>query len=62
MLNVFRQIRRLMALCLAAPGNKTSLLLFAVVVALNLGSVYATLRLVQWTGEIYSAVEKVNAS
>lgn len=62
MLNVFRQIRRLMALCLTAPGNKASLLLFAVVVALNLGSVYATLRLVQWTGEFYSAVEKVNAA
>lgn len=60
MLNVLRQIRRLMALCLSAPGSKVSLLLFAVVVALNLGSIYATLRLVQWTGEFYSAVEKVN--
>ncbi len=62
MLNVLRQIRRLMALCLSAPGSRLSLLLFAVVVALNLGSVYATLRIVQWTGEFYSAVEKMNGA
>lgn len=62
MLNVLGQIRRLIALCVSAPGSKVSLLLFAVVVALNLGSVYATLRLVQWTGEFFSAVEKVNGA
>lgn len=49
-----------MRLCVHAPGSKISLLLFAVVIALNLGSVYATLRIVQWTGEFYSAVEKVD--
>ena len=62
MLNVLRQIRRLMALCLSAPGSRLSLLLFAVVVALNLGSVYATLQIVQWTGAFYSAVEKMNGA
>lgn len=62
MLNVLRQIRRLMALCLSAPGSRASLVLFAVVVALNLGSVYATVRIVQWTGAFYSAVEKVDGA
>lgn len=58
---LYQQFRRLVGLVITAPGGKLSLLVFAVVVALNLGSVYATIRIVKWTGEFYSAIEKVEA-
>lgn len=60
MLKIAGQFRRLIAICVAAPGGRFSLLLFAVVLGLNLSSIYLTLRLVKWTGEFYSAVEKLN--
>jgi putative ATP-binding cassette transporter len=36
------------------------LVLFVIIVALSLGSVYATLRIVEWTGNFYSAIQKVD--
>lgn len=61
MLKILAQFWRLLIPCIRAPGGKLSLLLFVAAVALNLGAVYASLRLTAWTGAFYSAVEKVNA-
>lgn len=61
MLKILAQFIRLLRPCIVAPGGKATLFLFAVAIALNLGSVYASLRLTKWTGEFYSAIEKVNA-
>jgi ABC-type uncharacterized transport system fused permease/ATPase subunit len=62
MLTLLARFRRLLAPCINAPGGKASLVLFALAVALNLGAVYASIRLTRWTGEFYSAVEKVDAA
>ena len=51
-----------MQLCLAGPAGKIGLLLFALVVALDLGSVYATIRIIEWTGAFYGALEEMNAA
>lgn len=61
MLNILRQFGRLLGICVRAPGGKLEALLFCVVVVLDLGSVYTGVRLVQWTGEFYAAVQKVDA-
>lgn len=62
MLRVLGQFWRLIALCIKGPGGKLGLLLFALVVALNLGGVYATLRIISWTKDFYSALEAVDAT
>jgi putative ATP-binding cassette transporter len=62
MLRVLGQFWRLLALAVKGPGGKLGLVLFAVVVALNLGGVYATLRIIAWTKEFYSALEAVDAA
>lgn len=62
MFTVLARFQRLLVPCIKAPGGKVSLALFALAVALNLGAVYASLRLTRWTGEFYSAVEKVDAT
>ncbi|MEB2847961.1 ATP-binding cassette domain-containing protein [Rhizobiales bacterium RZME27] len=61
MVKILAQFVRLLRPCVKAPGGKATLTLVALAIALNLGSVYASLRLTKWTGEFYSAVEKVNA-
>lgn len=61
MLKILAQFVRLLRPCIKAPGGKATLALFALAIALNLGSVYASLRLTKWTGEFYSAIEKVNS-
>jgi len=61
MLRVLGQFWRLLSLCVKGPGGKLGLLFFALVVALNLGGVYATLRIISWTKDFYSALEKVDA-
>lgn len=61
MLKIAGQFQRLISLCIRSPGGKTNLALFLLITALTLGSVYASVRLVEWTGAFYSAVEKVNA-
>ncbi|KRB62045.1 hypothetical protein ASE04_19370 [Rhizobium sp. Root708] len=60
MLHVLEQFGRLLAICARAPGGRSQLLLLAVVIALELGAVYTGVRLVQWTGEFYSAIQKVD--
>lgn len=60
MSTLFQQFKRLIAICISAPGGKLSLALYALAIALNLGSVYAAVRLVEWTGQFYSAIEKVD--
>jgi putative ATP-binding cassette transporter len=62
MFKILARFWRLLVPCVKAPGGKAGLALFAVAVALNLGAVYASLRLTRWTGEFYSAVEKVDAA
>ena len=59
---ILSQFWRLMQLCIAGKGGKIGLLLFAIVVALDLGSVYATVRIIEWTKAFYDALEKVNAA
>lgn len=62
MKRVFDQFWRLMTLCLSGPGARFGLVLFAVVVALDLGGVYATIRIVEWTGAFYGALEAMDVS
>jgi len=62
MTRILSQFWRLMGLCLSGRGGKIGLLLFAVVVALDLGGVYATVLIINWTRAFYDALEKLNAS
>ena len=62
MLRVLGQFWRLLALAVKGAGGKLGLVLFALVVALNLGGVYATLRIIAWTKDFYSALEAVDAT
>lgn len=62
MTRILSQFWRLLQLCLAGPGGKRGIVLFFVVVALDLGGVYATVRIVEWTGAFYGALEKLNTS
>jgi vitamin B12/bleomycin/antimicrobial peptide transport system ATP-binding/permease protein len=62
MTRILSQFWRLLQLCLAGPGGKLGILLFVIVVALDLGGVYATVRIVEWTGAFYGALEKLNAA
>lgn len=57
MKRMFGQFWRLMALCLSGPGAKFGIVLFVIVVALDLGGIYATIRIVEWTGAFYGALE-----
>lgn len=62
MTRIVSQFWRLMQLCIAGKGGKFGLFLFAIVVALDLGSIYATVRIIEWTKAFYDALEKLNAS
>jgi len=62
MTSILSQFWRLLSLCLSGKGGKFGLVLFAIVVALDLGSVYATVRIIEWTKAFYDALEKVNAA
>lgn len=61
MIRVLGQFWRLLKLCISGRGGKLGLLLFVAVVALKLGGVYATLRIISWTKDFYSALEAVDA-
>lgn len=61
MIRVLGQFWRLLKLCIGGRGGKLGLLLFVAVVALKLGGVYATLRIISWTKDFYSALEAVDA-
>ncbi len=60
MLKIFAQFQRLIMPCIRAPGGRLSLVLFFAALALSLGSVYFALRLTAWTGDFYSAIQKVD--
>ena len=62
MSHILAQFWRLMKLCLAGPGGQWSLALFAVIVALDLGGVYATILIVSWTGAFYGALEAMDGA
>ena len=61
MTNVLRQFVRLLKLCIAGKGGKTSLVYLAIVIVLQLAGIYFTIRLVAWTSDFYGALEKVDA-
>lgn len=61
MTRVLGQFWRLLKLCIGGRGGKLGLALFIAVVALKLGGVYATLRIISWTKDFYSALEAVDA-
>lgn len=61
MIRVLGQFWRLLGLCISGRGGKLGLVLFAAVVALKLAGVYATLRIISWTKDFYSALEAVDA-
>jgi putative ATP-binding cassette transporter len=62
MARIFGQFWRLMQLCLSGQGGKFGIFLFAVVVALDLGGIYATIRIVEWTGAFYGALEAMDGA
>jgi len=61
MIRVLGQFWRLLGLCISGRGGKLGLVLFVAVVALKLAGVYATLRIISWTKDFYSALEAVDA-
>ncbi|WP_062228829.1 ABC transporter ATP-binding protein/permease [Aureimonas frigidaquae] len=58
--DLFRQFERLVRICVSTPAGRIGIAIFLAVVCLKLGAVYATVRLVQWTGAFYSAVQSVD--
>lgn len=62
MVRVLAQFWRLLGLCIGGRGGKFGLVLFVAVVALKLMGVYATLRIISWTKDFYSALEAVDAN
>ena len=60
MFTLLSQFKRLVGVCWSAPGGRINLALYGLAVALNLGGVYAAVRLVEWTGQFYSAIETVD--
>jgi putative ATP-binding cassette transporter len=61
MTRVLGQFWHLLRLCISGRGGKLGLVLFVAVVALKLAGVYATLRIISWTKDFYSALEAVDA-
>jgi len=58
---VLKQFARLLKLCLSGKGGKASVVYLVAVIALQLGGIYFTVRLVNWTSAFYGALEKVDA-
>jgi len=62
MIQILRQIISLVRLCIAGPGGKGGLALYAVVLALDLASVVISLRLIAWTKSFYDALQQMDAA
>jgi vitamin B12/bleomycin/antimicrobial peptide transport system ATP-binding/permease protein len=62
MLKILSQFWRLLALCLKGDRYKLGLVLFAAVVGLELLSVVVSVRLIQWTGDFYGALERMEVN
>lgn len=59
---IIRQLTRLIRLCIAGPGGRAGLLLFASVFCLDLVSIQVTLWLVAWTANFYNALQKLDVN
>lgn len=59
---VLARIWRLVRLCLAGPGGKRAGLVFLVVLGLELGAIYISILLVQWSADFFDALEQVDAA
>lgn len=61
-MNVLRDIVRLMRLCIAGPGGKAGIPLYAVVLALELVEIVVSLRMIAWTKDFYDALQQLDAA
>jgi len=62
MLKIIAQFGRLLRPCLVAVDGKAMLCLFILAVILNLTAVYAGVRMTLWSGDFYTAIEKIDTS
>lgn len=61
MSRVLNQFWRLLKLCMSGPGGRIGIAFFAAIVALDFVSIAVSIRLVQWNGDFYGALEAMNA-
>jgi putative ATP-binding cassette transporter len=59
---ILRQMWRLLRLCISGSGGLVGLGLLAVVFVLSLGGIYIQLRLIEWSAQFYTALEKHDSS
>lgn len=58
---IISQMGRLLRLCVTGPGGWGGLALLLVVLGLNLGGVYISLLMIDWTAQFFGALEKRDA-
>ncbi len=58
---ILRQMGRLLHLCVTGPGGWAGLALLLLVLGLNLGGVYVSLLMIDWTAQFFGALEKRDA-
>jgi len=62
MLKILTQFGRLLRPCLVAVDGRVTLCLFILAVVLNLASVYVGVRMTLWSGDFYTAIEKIDTN
>ena len=60
MSRVLSQFWRLLKLCMAGPGGKVGIFFFVGIVLLDFVAIAVSIRLVQWNGDFYGALEAMN--
>lgn len=55
-----KQIWRLAVLCAWRPGGRFGIVLFATIFALGLAGVHVTVRLIRWTNDFFTALQKLD--
>lgn len=55
-----KQIWRLAVLCAWRPGGRFGIVLFATIFALGLAEVHVTVRLIRWTNDFFTALQKLD--
>lgn len=60
MITSLKQIWRLTVLCAWRPGGRFGIVLFATIFALGLVGVHITIRLIRWTNDFYTALQKLD--
>lgn len=55
-------IWRLARICIADPAGRFGLFLMAVILALELGGVWISIRMIAWSTDFYNALERVDAA